>query len=259
MDRQKRERIEKLWDELTTFDASQTEIAMRHLLSILMELIEANVASWFASVRLSEIQENDPTKGWRPASTFYINNHQKYETLYKKHCKRIDQGLIDPSIIENLKLTGQFRVTVHHQIVPSEWYQSEFYQNFFESYGIQDGLYTAMPLGEDVESWLNFQRVGYQQPFFHDDAAEIVETAVRPLKWLHHRLALHYGLYIAEKPLTPTERRVLNALLSDKTELQIANRLQMAQSSVHTYCTRICRKFNVRGRAGLLALWLGKK
>lgn len=250
--------IEQLWDGLVAFDATQTEDAMRHVLGGLAEILGAARAFWLGSVRLSRNQSNDPIQGWRPAAIFYLERWPGQDEVFKDHCRRINQGRVDPSIVANLRQSGQFRVTRQHELVPPDWYDSEFYQTFFAPLGIQDALYVVMPLGPDVESWFGFQRVGHTEPLFDDEACAIAETAVRPLKWLHRRIALFYGLNVAEKPLTATEQRVLNALLGNETEQAIADRLAMAQSSVHTYCTRICRKFNVRGRTGLLALWLGR-
>lgn len=73
----------------------------------------------------------------------------------------------------------------------------------------------------------------------------------------HRRLLLHRGIGLADAPITAAERRVLDLLLSDRTEQDIAADLRLAPSTVHTYATRIYRKFNVRGRAGLVASWLG--
>ena len=56
--------------------------------------------------------------------------------------------------------------------------------------------------------------------------------------------------------LAPHERRVLNLLLTEAGEKQIAERLGLAVSTTHSYITGIYRKFGVRGRAGLMSLWL---
>ena len=50
--------------------------------------------------------------------------------------------------------------------------------------------------------------------------------------------------------------RVLNLLLTEAGEKQIAERLGLAVSTTHSYITGIYRKFGVRGRAGLMSLWL---
>jgi PAS domain S-box-containing protein len=64
------------------------------------------------------------------------------------------------------------------------------------------------------------------------------------------------GLALASAPLAPHERKVLELLLTDASEKQIAQRLGLAVSTTHSYVTGIFRKFGVRGRAGLMSLWL---
>nr|WP_285230655.1 helix-turn-helix transcriptional regulator [Stenotrophomonas sp. ISL-67] len=56
--------------------------------------------------------------------------------------------------------------------------------------------------------------------------------------------------------LAPHEKRVLQLLLTEATEKQIAEKLGLAVSTTHSYVTLIFRKFGVRSRAGLMALWL---
>jgi len=56
--------------------------------------------------------------------------------------------------------------------------------------------------------------------------------------------------------LAPHERKVLELLLTEATEKQIAERLGLAVSTTHSYITGIFRKYGVRGRAGLMSLWL---
>lgn len=56
--------------------------------------------------------------------------------------------------------------------------------------------------------------------------------------------------------LASHERKVLQLLLTDATEKQIAAQLGLAVSTTHSYITGIFRKFGVRGRAGLMSLWL---
>lgn len=60
----------------------------------------------------------------------------------------------------------------------------------------------------------------------------------------------------APTPLSPQERRVLELLLTDAAEREIAATLGLAESTVHSYVASIFRKFGVRGRKGLMSLWL---
>lgn len=56
--------------------------------------------------------------------------------------------------------------------------------------------------------------------------------------------------------LAPHECKVLHLLLTEAAEKQIADQLGLAISTTHSYITSIYRKFGVRGRAGLMSLWL---
>lgn len=56
--------------------------------------------------------------------------------------------------------------------------------------------------------------------------------------------------------LAPHESRVLQLLLTEAAEKQIAEQLGLATSTTHSYITGVYRKFGVRGRAGLMSLWL---
>lgn len=52
--------------------------------------------------------------------------------------------------------------------------------------------------------------------------------------------------------LAPHESRVLQLLLTEAAEKQIAEQLGLATSTTHSYITSVYRKFGVRGRAGLI-------
>lgn len=54
--------------------------------------------------------------------------------------------------------------------------------------------------------------------------------------------------------LAPYERKVLQQLMTDLSEKQIADQLGLAVSTTHFYITGIFRKLKVRGRAGLMSL-----
>ncbi|WP_260392891.1 LuxR C-terminal-related transcriptional regulator [Ralstonia sp. SET104] len=59
-----------------------------------------------------------------------------------------------------------------------------------------------------------------------------------------------------QERLAPHESRVLHLLLTEAAEKQIAEQLGLAISTTHSYITNVYRKFGVRGRAGLMSLWL---
>jgi DNA-binding CsgD family transcriptional regulator len=210
------------------------------------------------TLRLPEIDDKDPMKGWRSRAISFLTPSQARLENNKAHYRRIESGQVDPSIIANLSEAGSFRINIAHEMVPPGWYESEFYQTLFKPQQIVDVIFVATPIGPDTESWLAFERIGEGKQYFGSKERELLGYSLRPMKWLHRQLVLHYGVMQASEPLKPAERRVLKSLLSPKTEQEIAEEHGLTQATIHTYCTRIYRKFNVRGRAGLTALWLGE-
>lgn len=69
---------------------------------------------------------------------------------------------------------------------------------------------------------------------------------------------LSQGLLMADTPLTPTEQRVLQLLLTEASEKSIAFQLGIAASTAHQHVVCIFRKFGVRSRVGLMSLWLNR-
>lgn len=248
------DRIHQLWDELAGFGAARSEEALMRALEVLGDLVDAQQAYWMCSVRMGP--REDPVHGWRPALIQYLREEPLAQKTFEEHRKKIERGAVDPSIIANLRLAGSFRINFQHEVVDPAWYESEFYLTYFVPREVHDVAYMVMPLGEDLESWIAFQRKGANRRRFDADDRALLEYAGRSLKWLHRPAALHHGLLIADAPLTPTERKVLAALLAGGSEADIARQLGLTAATVHTYATRIYRKFNAKGRAGLTALWL---
>jgi len=111
------------------------------------------------------------------------------------------------------------------------------------------------------------KRVGFENRYRHKDGRDVYVTW--SARWLEHeRLRVGVARDVTElrrrdaSPLSllsllaPHERKVLDLLLTEASEKQIAERLGLAASTTHSYITGIFRKYGVRGRAGLMSLWL---
>lgn len=252
-----RRAVHAFWDALAG-QASGDDESLNFALGQLANLLDAQEAYWMGAVRLDEAAAGDPVKGWRPRAVRYLSGDSRRQSNYASQRRLLEKGDANPSIVANVAEAGRFRVHTKRQLMGEQWFQSEYCQNFMTPLGIQDSLFCAMPLGADVESWWVFQRINHQRFFFSDEEAALLDYAVRSLAWFHRQVALHHGLLLAEKPLTTSERNVVRALLTEKSEKEIADELSLSPSTVHTYAARIYRKFDVRGRMGLMALWLGQ-
>lgn len=249
-----RDRVHKLWDELADYGAAHSEQALMHALQGLGDLVRAQQAYWLCTVRMGG--PKDIFHGWRSAAIRYLHPGETAARRLADYRKFIESGMIDPAGLGFLQGAGRFRVVFLHELVEPAWYESQFYRTLYEPYGIQDIAFMVTPVGADVESCIGLHRMGPGKARFGPAERALLEYAGRAMKWFHRPIVLHNGLLFADEPLAPTERRVLAALLAGGSESAIAAELKLAVSTVHTYATRIFRKFNVKGRAGLTALWL---
>ncbi len=117
------------------------------------------------------------------------------------------------------------------------------------------------------------QRTGFENRYRHRNGSDVF------LSWSAHWLAsqrLRFGaahnitalrqpmLALGDIPvpaawlvsLTAYEKTVLRLLLTDASEKQIAERLDLAASAMHAHIISIFRKLGVRGRLGLMSLCL---
>jgi DNA-binding CsgD family transcriptional regulator len=200
----------------------------------------------------------DSFQGWRPGGQHYLHPYPTHVDVSKALANRWNARTPDPSFIITRKGEGSFRSIIHRRDLPPSWFKSDHYLLYHATRGIYDTCLICFPVNEDVESWFAFQRTRFRRRFSPADELVLLE-ALRPLRWFHRQLALAHGLALASSPVTPTQRRVLRLLLSDKSEKEIADQLGQSFHTTHEHVANIFAKFGVKGRSGLMALWLGSK
>lgn len=254
MHKDSRDRALQLWDELSDFEASQFGAATTHLMAVLCAQVGAWNATWAGAIRLEAARENDPLEGWRVGAVQALHPVAPHsdERHFREILKVWDRREIDPSFLLPLREVGRFRSYSFRRELPPEWFASPFYERHYGSIDTYDVLFVAFPLNDDCESHFGF----YSRAAFTDAMIADLCYALRGIRWFHRHLMLGSGLMLASAPLTPAERRVLQLLLTQAPEKEIARRLDMAVSTAHRHVTTIFRKFGVRSRAGLMSLWL---
>jgi len=246
--------IHRLWDELADFGAERCAEAAAHLMSFLCEKTGAWNATWAGGTRLDGAAADDPLKGWRISAIQALYPIAPYlgEGHFWEIVKPWEKREIDPSYLLPMRGLGTFRTYSLRRDLPASWFDAPFYQRHYGRVGTYDGVWIGFPLNEDCESHFAFY---FREPISNEAIAVFTET-LRGIKWFHRNLVLSHGLLVASVPLTPAERRVLHVLLTDASEKQVANELDLAPSTVHQYVVSIYRKFGVRSRAALMRLWL---
>lgn len=256
MDAATQEKIHRIWDELTDFEAGQSEQAVVHLMSSLSDLSGAWNATWAGAIRLGDDSDDDPLRGWRVAAVKSLHPAGPHpgEGHFREILEVWEQRKIDPSFLLPIRDVGTFRTYAFRRDLPAGRFSSPFYDSYYGSIGTHDAAFVAFPLNQDSESHFGF----YARRSFAEAEIALLAYALRGIKWFHRHLMLSHGLITATSPLTPTERKVLHLLLTEASEKHIARRMDIATSTAHQHVIAIFRKFSVRSRAGLMSLWLNR-
>lgn len=250
------EEIHRVWDELADFGAGQSAQAVARLMAFLCERGDAWNATWAGAIRMDGTCDDDPLEGWRVGAVQALHAIAPYpdEGHFKEILRTWDRREIDPSFLLPMRNVGTFRTYSFRRELPEEWFGSAFYERHYASVGTFDAVFVGFPLNDDCESHFGF----YSRKRFTDADIALFVYALRGIKWFHRHLMLSHGLFMASSPLTATERRVLQLLLTDASEKHIAGRMRLAASTVHQHIVSIYRKFGINSRAGLMSLWLNR-
>jgi DNA-binding CsgD family transcriptional regulator len=248
------ENIHRLWDELSDFQASQSDQVAAHLMARLSEIVGAWNATWAGAIRFDDAARNDPLQGWRVGAVQALHAIEQHpdEGHFKEILRVWDRREIDPSFLLPMRAVGTFRTYSFRRELPAEWFESPFYERHYGSVGTYDAVFIAFPFNDDCESHFGF----YSARTFTDDEIALLAHALRAIKWFHRKLLLSRGLLVASAPLTSSEREVVQLLLTKASEKEIARQKDIAVSTAHQHITNVFRKFGVRSRAEFMSLWL---
>jgi DNA-binding CsgD family transcriptional regulator len=253
--------VHRLWDSLSEFPTSETDQALLHLMEGIARMIGAGNAYWLGYLRFNA-EPDDPLKGLRPGlppgANRYLYPAPLHNELSRAQTIKWNTMHVNEGYLRVARDVGQFRAFRLRKEMPAAYFEGEFYQTFHASRGFHDQCVVIFPVNTDYESLFNFQRVGVKKDFAAAEEA-IAAYALRGIRWFHRQIALSHGLLVAGTPLSPAQRQITQLLLTERSEKQIAAEIGKTPKTTHNYITEIFRKFGVKSRAGLMAVWLGQK
>lgn len=254
---QQEEAIAALWDKLADFHAGDMAAARDHVMAALCGWLKAKNAGWIGGVRTG-IEPSDPLLGWRIGTVAYLREEPVNTKAVAEMKARWLKREADPLSLHSVRGAGErFRAFSLRGAMTPAWFEAPYYRMFYAGRGVRDAIIVYFPLNADAESVFIFHGDADRGSFAPEEIA-LAARALRGIKWFHRQLMLSHGLLVASTPLSLSERKVLQELLSDATEKTIAKRLDLAPSTVHQYAMIIYRKFGVKSRAGLMSLWLNR-
>ncbi len=258
------EKIHQLWDELALFPSARTDEALDHLIKTLCAWTGADNARWHATVRLlrgKQVQE-DGMCGWRLRTTRALLPRSPQQVKLSTGFNRVQKDFEVGMNVKALSLQAGRKFQVHRMrdgfIDFSAFRKTDYYKTYYQDAGISDRMWICFPMSADSESIIVFDRHGQSKNFTARQAA-LAGEAWRGLRWFHQKLLLSHGLVVAQSPLSPGCRRVLQELLSGKSEKEIAATLGQTPATTHQYVKAVLRHFSVSSRSSLMALWLGSR
>jgi len=262
------EEVYALWDELDRYPAEETDGALRHLASGLKSLTKAGNIKWIASVRVlrGRQAERDDLKGWRIRASYDLvteppHYHKTTSWWFRRDNKANDEVFIGHATRAMVAGMGLEKFQSHRMrdgwIPYREFSQTEHYRIFYTELGITDRIWLSVPVNADAESTFLVDRHG-DSPRFSKDDEMLAGTVLRGIRGFHRRLFLDRGLLIGEHEISPVSRRIVQKLLTGMSEKEIAAAINQTPGTTHKYIKSIYSRFGVNGRAGLMALWLGK-
>ena len=253
-----------LWNALAEYRGAHTGDALAHFFREAVRLLDADSARWCLTVRLGTdaLAQNDLCHGWRFRDIVPANPTPELLARLRAFLDGMDKqdpDRVGETAINVLRTGGRFRVqTIRENLADFEQFrQTVHYRLYYEPYGITDRMWVGCPINSDVESGFIFDRLecSGKGRFTVDDQAQAA-FLLQGINWFHRRLVLSHGVIAGRSPCTPAERKTLGLLLSGRSEKEIADALGLSLGTVHSRITTIYRKFGVRGRAELMALWL---
>jgi DNA-binding CsgD family transcriptional regulator len=245
--------IHELWDGLADFPAGKTDEALQFLLAGLCDLFDASCACWTGATREAEADDADALRGWRTHGLVRVSADAGYALDPVK--ERRNESVRDLSLVRYLAHAGQrFRAQRWSELVEADWFESDYFRANYDR-RVRDAVYVGFPLSSSAESMFTVQRAA-ADPAFSEQERDGIGYALRGIKRFHRHLMLSFGLIGANAKLTNTERKVLQQLLTGRTEKEVAAELALSYHTTHAHVASILKKFGASNRPSLMALWL---
>lgn len=273
-----------MWDELASFPASRIDDALAHLMAWFQEHLDLDDVFWLGGARMLDDKDvlRDPLLGWRmrarqgllPLSEAQRQLRASY--LDKEHYGRLTPAYFAATTRPDAELhvgeatrtlvrqAGQFRA---HRLRDgfidyATFRQTEHYRRYYTELGVTDRIWVLTPVDAHTESTFvldRHRRAGQarRRPFTDRDTS-LAASVLQGRRAFHRHLILSHGVRRGVKTLSPLKRRILLELLTDQSDKEIAEVVELRPLTLRKYITELYGEYGVKTRAGLMALWLGE-
>ena len=259
--------LSKLWAEIAMFPVWDITAALRCYMGGLCSLLNARDATWMVMRKQSKLPREISSdhyqtifkamKGWSPVAAEYLNPEKVFKRIADRWLMHARKEGLDPISLVLTDEAGKFtRAYIRHDVATDQEWQGHWVsKNFQKFYGIGERMIACTPLNERCESVLIIDRPMHAEPFTPEDR-DFIGLAIASVPSLHKLLCMERGLLDASAVLSKREMDTYRLLLTDFTESEIAEKLKLSTHTIHDYARQLYRKFEVKGRVGLMAMVL---
>ncbi|MCK0154038.1 LuxR C-terminal-related transcriptional regulator [Alcanivorax sp. S6407] len=228
----------------------QTAEGLAALLELARRTLNADSTSWlitFSGDYGRDTPVIDWMEGWKVMDVAHWQTGREEYWQYVDACQiRIrEAGVLTPLTVEAIRHVGSHRC---HRL-------SQLEQSAGQNDGRgRDRLSGVYHLNNRAESYLLADRT---EGNFSDSENHALMELILSFPRLQHWLMLERGLARqCERPLSPRQQQLVHLLLQPFNKAEIAERMGLAQSTVHSYTIALYRNFHVGSRHELMSLWL---
>lgn len=256
------EAIVQLWQSLHQYTALNADEAMGAFLGGVGKMLGSCCGFWVAAASGKELASSKVTDlydGYEAVDFIAMPgglSHEEVDERQAVYSSLCQEHGVCPIAQASINTRGEARAILRSDLMSDdEWETQWVYQKFYVPNGIGDRIVALYPVDEQSESCVVFDRSTRSEPYTRRER-DILKLAVAGVGQLHRELMLlRGGVGNSSRLLTPRERDVLKRVLTGDTEKEIADQMGMGRSTLHHHVIAIYRKYNVRNRAGLQALW----
>ncbi len=243
--------------------------AMQGVLEGLCTTLSAEDASWLAirQFKVNDLKMADDhfslvteeMDGWVPVAASFLYAVLFVLWVFVWWCLVARKSGVDPISRKLIDEAGEARAFIREDVMSDEeWKTHWMARKFLNFYGVGERMAGALPVIDGCECVIVLDRPIKGEPFSASDK-RYFQLAITGLQELHMNLCMEHGAIHASTPLSQRERETYRYLLTTMSEAEIADQMGLSAHTVHDYARKLYRKFNVKGRVGLMALVLGAK
>ena len=253
--------------DVAAYPVWDTTGALRCLLRELCKLLQAEDATWLAISKQAQLPRDIPPDlygaiftemdGWTPTAAEYLKPGTDFKRMVERWLMHARKEGLDPMTRVLLGGAGECSRALnrHDAATEEEWREHWISQKFLHFYGVGERLIAITPLDETREACIVIDRPKDAPPFTARER-DFLHLALTSMPYIHRRLFLERGLIHATSRLSRRERDTYLLLLTELSESEIADKMCLSTHTVHDYGRKLYKKFNVKGRIGLMALVL---